>query len=384
MIEIRWISAISLFKTVAKSETHFKIHSNLYHQSNIYFLGSNIEHTTVLIVILSNLITRIRHLAAPHKILLDTPHTHKPAQQVRTSRLIIRPAGSRPTERLLAHHRPCGLAIHIEVARRVPQRPLGKRGRFTVLRENGPRERVVGCAVDELALLGEGVGLGVVVDINGEDGAEELGGEEWVGRVGGAVDGRVDVVALAIVVGAAHQQLELRIGSGGVDDGAEFVEGGAVDDGADEIFEVGGRADLEVLGLFDETGVDGRPEGGRYVGPGGGAAFLTLVFEGAADGVDNGIMRVSARMDEMEVLAAGFAYDARVASVRAIGDVFGDGAVEAAKDGGAAGVVQTGEVAVGERDGSDLLGISGDELDDIGGEAGFEKDLVDDGVGSDG
>ena len=83
----------------------------------------------------------------------------------------------------------------------------------------------------------------------------------------------------------------------------------------------------------------------------------------------------------MEVLAAGFAHDAWVASVLAVGHVVGDGAVEIAEDGGAAGVVQTGEVAVGERDGSDLLSISGDELDDVGGQTGFEKDLVDDGVG---
>ena len=334
---------------------------------------------------LSNLIARIRHLAAPHKVLLDTPHAHKPTQQIRTPRLIIRPTRSRPAERLLAHHRPRGLAIHIEIPRAIPQRALGKRNRFPVLREDGSRERVVGCVVDELALLGERVGLGlVVVDVHREDGAEELGGEEGVGWVVGGVDGRVDVVALAVVVGAAHQQLELRIGFCGVDDGAEFVEGGAVDDGADEVFEVRGSANFEVFGLGDEAGFDGGPEGGRDVGPGGGAAFLALVFEGAANGVDDGVVRVRARVDEVEVLAAGFAHDARVASVRAVGDVVGDGAVEAAEDGGAAGVVQTGEVAVGERDRSDLLSISGDELDDVGGETGFEEDLVDDGVGGDG
>ena len=157
-----------------------------------------------------------------------------------------------------------------------------------------------------------------------------------------------------------------------------------MDDGADEVFKFRGRADLEVAGLFDEAGFYGGPEGGRDVGPGGGAAFLTLVFEGAADGVDDGVVRVRARVDEVEVLAAGLAHDARVASVRAVGDFVGDGAVEAAEDGGAAGVVQTGEVAMGERDGSDLLSISGDELDDVGGETGFEENLVDDGVGGDG
>ena len=118
------------------------------------------------------------------------------------------------------------------------------------MREDGARERVVGCFVDELALLGEGVGLGlVVVDVDGEDGAEELGGEEGVGRFGGKVDGRMDVVALAVVVGSSHQELELRVGSCGVDDGAELVEGGGVDDGANEVLKVGGRANLEVVGF---------------------------------------------------------------------------------------------------------------------------------------
>ena len=79
----------------------------------------------------------------------------------------------------------------------------------------------------------------------------------------------------------------------------------------------------------------------------------------------------------MEVFAAGFADDPRVAFVLSFCDAGGDFAVQAAEDGGAAGVVKGGEVAVGEDDVGDLDGITGEELNDVGGETGFHEDLVD-------
>ena len=111
---------------------------------------------------------------------------------------------------------------------------------------------------------------------------------------------------------------------------------------------------------------------------------MALVFEGAADGVDGCVVGVGAGVDEVVVFAAGFTDDARVASIGAFGDVGGDFAVEAAEDGGAAGVVEAGEVAVGEHDGGYFDGVAGDELDDAGGKAGFEEDAVDEVVGGDG
>ena len=50
-----------------------------------------------------------------------------------------------------------------------------------------------------------------------EDGAEQLVAEEGVVRVGGGVDGRVDEVAGRVVVGAADEQLQLRVVFGVVD-----------------------------------------------------------------------------------------------------------------------------------------------------------------------
>ena len=71
-------------------------------------------------------------------------------------------------------------------------------------------------------------------------------------------------------------------------------------------------------------------------------------------------------MNEMVVLAAGFADDARISSVFSRGYTLGDLAVERAEDGGTAGVVETGELRVGEDDVCDGLGVTRDELNDIG------------------
>ena len=133
-----------------------------------------------------------------------------------------------------------------------------------------------------------------------------------------------------------------------------------------------------------EEGFEGGPEGGGDVDAGCGAAFLALVFESAADGVDGCVVDVGAGVDEVVIFPACFADDARVASICAFGYVGGNFAVQAAKDGCAAGVVEAGEVAVGEHDGGYFNGIARDELDDVGGEAGFEEDAVDEVVGSDG
>lgn len=109
-----------------------------------------------------------------------------------------------------------------------------------------------------------------------------------------------------------------------------------------------------------------------------------MVFEGAADGVDDGVFHVGAAVDEVEVFAARFADDARVAFVRGVLDAGGDLRVQRAEDGGAAGVVERGELWVGEDDVGDLFGVAGDELDDVGWETGFDEDVVEDVVGGDG
>ncbi len=332
----------------------------------------------------SNPIAGIQHIRTPHKILLHAPHTDEATQQRLTARLVVRSAGPRTSKRLLPHHRARALTVDIEVARGVPERVLGEADRIAVAREDAAGEGVVGRFVDGAADVGEGVGDGVVVDVDDEDGAEELGAHEGVGGVGGGVDGGVDEVTHGIVVVAADEEVEIFVGAGVVDDSGEFAEGGGVDDGADEVGEVVGQANGQLPRFLDQAGFELRPERGGDVGAGGGGAFLALVLEGAADGVDDGVFDVGAAVDEVEVLAAGFADDARVALVGGVLDAGGDLGEERAEDGGAAGVVQGGELGVGEDDVGDLFGVAGDELDDVGGETGFDEDGVEDVVGGDG
>ncbi len=63
---------------------------------------------------------------------------------------------------------------------------------------------------------------------------------------------------------------------------------------ADEVAEFGGWTDFQGFCLSDQGGFDGGPEGGGEVGSGCGAAFLTLVFESAADGVDRCVVWIGA------------------------------------------------------------------------------------------
>ena len=163
------------------------------------FGSMNQSLTSKMIIIMdsfSNIITRISNLPTPHKILFDTPHAHEPTQQIGGPSFIVRAARPRTSEWLLPHHCSRALAIDVEVPRAVAQPIFCETDRLTVPGEDGTRECVVGCRVDEFAHFFEGgfSFLGGVVDVDGEDGAEEFGAHEGMVRVRGEVDGRVDEV----------------------------------------------------------------------------------------------------------------------------------------------------------------------------------------------
>lgn len=328
-------------------------------------------------------ITRIKHTLRPHKLLLHSPHTHKPSQQRRAPSLIIRAARSRPAKRLLPHHGAGALAVDIEIARGVPERVFGEADGAAVGGEDGAGEGVSASRVDEGADVCERGMVVRGVDVEAEDGAEELGGEEVVFGVGGEVDGGVDEVAGGVVVGTACEELELSVLFGVVDYFGECIERRFVDNGADEVGKGCRGADFEGFGFGDEAGFHLGPEGGRDVGAGGGAAFLALVFKGTADGVDDCVMDVCAVVDEVEILAAGFANNAWVAFVSSLCNACGNLTVETAEDGGAAGVVQTGELAVGQDSVGDFHSVTRDELNYVGGKTSFHEDLVHKVIGGD-
>lgn len=138
--------------------------------------------------------------------------------------------------------------------------------------------------------------------------------------VGGLVDGRVDEIAISIVIFAAHEELEFGVFSRVIDDFLEFAERLVMDDWADEAVEGLRWTYLEGLGFLDELAFEFLPEGGRDVGAGGGAAFLTLVFECAADGVDDGVVDIGAIVDQVVILTSCFANDPGVAPISTCGD----------------------------------------------------------------
>ena len=191
----------------------------------------------------SHLITRIRDLANCEKLLFDAPDAHKAAEKVNAASLIIRATGPGTTKGLLTDDGAGALAIDVEVAGGITQGVFGEPDGGAVGGEDAAGEGVVGGGVDEGAGVEEGGRFGGIVDVDGEDGAEELGGEERVVWIFGEVDGRVDEVARAIVVFAADEQFEFVVGLGVVDDFFQLVEAVRVDDGADEVFESGGVSD---------------------------------------------------------------------------------------------------------------------------------------------
>src|SRR4029077_17915987 len=100
--------------------------------------------------------------------------------------LVVGAAGPRPAERLLPDDRTGRLVVDVEVARREAQRVGGARDRPPVLVYDRAGQRVgrdVGGLGDHLVVAG------VIVDVDGEDRPEILGGEHLVGR-GGALQQR--------------------------------------------------------------------------------------------------------------------------------------------------------------------------------------------------
>lgn len=342
------------------------------------------RHQHIKIMSFLNLVAGVDDLVAADKVLLDGTHADEAGQQVSTAGLVIGTASSGTTEGLLADNSAGGLDVDVEVTGGVAESLLGEADGVAVLSKDCTGQGVVGRSVNVLANLGEGVRGGIVVDVDAEDGAEELLLEKRVCGVLGCVDGRVDVVALGTVVLAADQQLELRVVLGLIDDLAELVETALVDDGADEVGVVLGVANLQLLGLGDQTSLDAAPQRGREVCARGGRALLALVLEGTADGVDDGVFDVGRGVDKMEVLATSLTDDARVALVAALSDTVGNLAVQTAEDGGGTSEVESSELTVGKDNLGHLSSITGKELNDTLGKASLEKDLVKEVVGGHG
>lgn len=157
------------------------------------------------------LIAGVQDLSSRSKLLLQGPHVDEPVQQVGAASLVVCAGCPGTAEWLLAHNRARGLAVDVEVAGGVAQVLLGEANRLAVSSEDGTGKTVLRGRVDQLAGLGKSIGSSVIIDMGCQDGAEELGGEELVRRVGCRVNGGKDKVALGLVVLATHDKLELLV-----------------------------------------------------------------------------------------------------------------------------------------------------------------------------
>lgn len=323
-----------------------------------------------------SLVARVLNRSGGVELLLDGADVDEAQQQVLASSLVVGTRGTSTTEGLLANNGTSRLAVDVKVTSGVAELLLSEADRLAVGSEHGTSQAVLGRGIDELAGLGEGVGGGVVVDVGGQDGAEELVGQVRVVGVGGLVDCGVDEVALGGIVGAADDKLEVLVVLGGVNGARELLEGRLVDHGAHEVGVLPGNALLDGLGVVDELLLELGPDRLGHVQARGGTALLALVLESTTDGLDSGVVEVGRLVDQVEVLAASLTNDARVGLVAALSNTLTNGSVQLAEDLSATGVVEGSELLVGEDGLGDLDGVTGDELDDVLGQTGLEEDLV--------
>lgn len=114
----------------------------------------------------------------------------------------------------------------------------------------------------------------------------------------------MDKVALRVVPLAARQDLAAVL-LGLLNDAGDLVKGGAANDGALEVLELGARADSDRLGLLGEALLETAfPERFGNVGAGESRALLARVLEGGADGLDDAGLDVGRGVVQVEVLAA--------------------------------------------------------------------------------
>lgn len=311
---------------------------------------------------LSNFIRRISYLLQRRKLLFNSPHTRKPHQHAHRARLIIRSTISHSPKRLLPDDRTRTFRIHVKVACSVLERILDFTRNHRIVSENRSGESVARSGIDEMKSFVE---FFVGVDVDAEDGAEEFGGHEGVSRICSLVDCGMDVEAGGIVYDAACEKVEFGVGFGVMNDRGEFVEGTFVDDGVDEGAVVFWGTDAELGSVVLNVGFEFGPDGFGDVDAGAGRAFLSLVFECCAEGVEGCAFDVGGFGYEVEVFAAGFAYYSRVGVEATFCCCFADFTLQLFEHGCRSNKGKSGELGSLQYGVGDEFGVSGQELDDI-------------------
>ena len=214
--------------------------------------------------------------------------------------------------------------------------------------------------------------LVVVVDVDGDDGSEDLFHHALVVRHLGEDDGRLHKVTDALVAVAAEDDLSVLAGFGAVDVALAVVERSLVDDGVHVVGEVFHITHLDGAHHVAHAVLHVVPHRSRDVGTRGSGALLALVFEGATHDGHGYLLRVGAVVDEDEVFAAGLTHETRIGLVHV--EVLAGGLPQALEGGGAAGEVDGVEVLVLQGHAADHAALARQEVDDASGKAGFHED----------
>ena len=243
------------------------------------------------------------------KGLLDGARADPPKQVERAAGFVVRSASSSPAEGLLTDHGARGLVVDVEVPSAVAERLDRRLNVASVGGKDGPREGVLRGRV---AQFQRGFKVLVGVDVNRENRTEDFLGHGLAAWVV-AHDGRgLNEVARAVVVGAAGDDLTIRVGSGAVDVARDAIEGLLVDDGAEEVAEVRHVAHGDLVDLGDVVILDGVPHRAWHVDAACSAALLALELKSSAEHGHEQGLAVAIGVGHDEVLAARFADDARV------------------------------------------------------------------------
>lgn len=309
---------------------------------------------------------------------LDGPGTDEAVKDSHRAGLVVGARGASTAERLLADNSARALVVDVEHTAAVAQQVASGHDGVAIGGEDGSGESVLGGSIDDLAGLLE---FFVRVDENGEDRTEDL--VDHGDRLGvlGLNDGGADVETLGVITRASGEDLAAFL-LGGADETHDLVVRVTSDHRTHEVREFLDGSDSDALDVSKQLLLEpALPHRCGHIKAGERRALLTLVFESAADGLNDGMVRVSRFVHKVEILAARLSDNAGVTAV--LVEVVGNLFPQLTEDKGRTGEVQASELAVVDSRTDDRFGRAWQELNDSSGEAGLLENLGDDVVGVD-
>lgn len=318
------------------------------------------------------------------EVLLGGAHGHPSGEEARCEGLVVGAGCTGTREGLLSDDGTCALGVDVPHTRCVAEVGVSGSDGRAVLGEDGTGEGVLGSRVDLLTDLWPEVGLRVVVDVDGQDWTEDLVDHGHRARSVGLDDGWLDEETDRVVTLASSQDLSTLL-LGGVDEAHDLLVRVLGNDGSHEVLELLDWALADRVDRLDELVLESViPQRSGNVHSREGRALLSLVLEGSADRLEDGLLEVGRRVDEVEVLSTSLTDDSGVAGV--VVNVVDDLLPQGSEDEGATSEVESSELSVLNAGLDNLDGRSRDELDDTGRDTGLGQDLVNDvvGVGSHG